>query len=392
MYLIVSFLRLVTFLFFGFQVLYALLTLVLWVGWLRTPSFKLKPGWVPQVRISVVVVVRNEEDNLPALLRSIGCQTYLTHLYEVLVVDDFSTDATVDLIRSWQASAPFSLQLIELKDHITSHLADGAFKKKAIDLAVRQSAGELIVTTDGDCLVSENWLMAIAQLYAQTQAQMICGGVTFSVPEDTIFSRLQTIEFASLIGSGAATLRFGVPTMCNAANLAFTKAAFMSVGGYRDTASTATGDDLFLMHKIHQAFPVKVFFLKNADAVVHTQPPPTVGAFYQQRKRWASKWNLYRDWRVSGLALFVFLSNLALLAGVLAAITQTLPLGMFFVGILLRWAIEWLFLSNLLVFLRKPRLLGWIPMVQWIYPLYVVFFGLVVQKKGYHWKDRKLKG
>ncbi len=376
-------------LFLSFQFLYTLLTLVLWVAWQRIPAFG-KPGSVAETRISVIVVVRNEESNIGGLLETIAAQTYPKRQFEVLVVDDFSTDATAAIVNEFARKAGFTLRLLELKDCPEHSFPAGGYKKKAIEWAVGQAVGELIVTTDGDCLVPENWLSVIAAFYEQTHAQMICGGVTF-VPETSFFARWQTVEFASLIGSGAATLRLGVPTMCNAANLAFSKRAFLEVGGYRDTATTATGDDLFLMHKIHRRHPGKVQFLKNPQSVVHTLPQATPTDFYQQRKRWASKWSLYEDKRVSGLAVFVFLANVLSVSSLLAVVFGSFPLAVFLAGMIIRWLAEGGFLVSVLYHLQKRRSVFWIPVVQWIYPFYVVFFGLAAQRKGYRWKGRDLR-
>ncbi len=380
-------------LFLSFQFLYTLLTLVLWVAWQRIPAFG-KPGPVAETRISVVVVVRNEESNIGGLLETIAAQTYPKHQFEVLVVNDFSTDATAAIVSEFAGKAGFTLRLLELKDCPEHSFPAGSYKKKAIEWAVGQAVGELIVTTDGDCLVPKNWLSLIAAFYGHTQAQMICGGVTFTTTpaaKPSVFAQLQTVEFASLIGSGAATLRLGVPTMCNAANLAFAKQAFLEVGGYRDTATTATGDDLFLMHKIHRQYPGKVQFLKNPQSVVHTLPQATPTDFYEQRKRWASKWSLYEDKRVSGLAVFVFLANVLSISGLLAVVFGSFPLAVFLAGMIIRWLAEGGFLVSVLYYLRKRHSVFWIPVVQWIYPFYVVFFGLAAQKKGYRWKGRDLR-
>ncbi|WP_313982882.1 glycosyltransferase [Xanthocytophaga flavus] len=370
------------------QILYALFTLILWIAWQKLPIYNPVTETIVQTRISVIVVVRDEASNILNLLNSLSHQTYPKHLFSVYIVDDFSIDATVSLLKDFQSISSFPLHILELKAHPSAESINGNFKKKGIEWAISESDGELIVTTDGDCIVPADWLKIIANFQVQTNAQMICGAVTFSEP--SIFAKIQAVEFASLIGSGAATLQMGIPTMCNAANLAFTRRAFVEVHGYKDTASTATGDDLFLMHKIYQIYPTQVHFLKQSQAIVITQPQPNLKAFYQQRRRWASKWHLYSDWRVSAVAVFIFMNCLSLLASISALFINILPPIFFITGISLRWISEWVLLGSLLSFLKKRHLIVWIFPVQWIYPLYVVFFGLTAQKKGYSWKGRKL--
>src|SRR5690606_7520040 len=89
----------------------------------------------------------------------------------------------------------------------------------------------IILTTDGDCRVGCDWLKAHAEIFAMQRPKLVSGPVTFYEGK-TWFEQLQTIEFSSLVGTGAASIQAGKPNMCNGANLAFTKAAFQEVKGY----------------------------------------------------------------------------------------------------------------------------------------------------------------
>ncbi len=378
-----------TVLFLSFTIAYSLFTLRLWWAWRQIPVSNLipEPGLLPF--LSVVIVVRNEEKNIASLLQDLSKQHYPADQFEVLVVDDHSTDATIPVIRQFAVHTQFPPTLLFLADHLPVGSSEGNYKKKAIEWAVSQAKGEWIVLTDGDCRVGPDWLRSIAQACSSQEVALIAGPVTFE-QEKTAFERMQTVEFASLIGSGAATLQMGFPTMCNAANLAFSRAAFYAVGGYQGTAPTATGDDLFLMHKIHLRFPGSIRFLKNREAIVRTSAKATWGDFFQQRKRWASKWKLYQDRRVIVLALFVFLSNVILLSTFLLVFFGKIPVCWFLMGLLLRFGAEFFFLADVLTFLGQSRKTGWIVPVQAVYFLYVVFFGVIAQKRGYVWKGRKL--
>ncbi|WP_310589822.1 glycosyltransferase family 2 protein [Larkinella soli] len=339
----------------------------------------------PAVRISVIIPVRNEEQTLPILLKDLCAQTFPSESFEVIVADDGSTDNTPNILAAFVSQVPFRLRPLTLTEGPTT-----SPKKRAIRQSIALATGDLIVTTDGDCRVGPRWLEIIALHYRQTGARMITGPITF-LPEHTAFDYLQTVESSSLIGSGAATLALGLPTMCNGANLIYEKRAFEEVGGFDGTEHIASGDDEFLMHKIAKRFPNGVRFLKNPDAVVRTTPQPTLKAFYHQRKRWASKWKAYESYLPSLLAFFVFTSNLSVLitlAGWAAAALSSSQL-IWLIG--LKAVPEWLFLGSVLVFLGKRKTLPWIPVTQLVYPFYVVFFGLVAQRKGFRWKGRDLR-
>ena len=363
------------------SVLYALFTTTLWLTWLRMPSFRPDDSALnDEPFITVVIPVRNEAANLPALLGDLNRQTYTR--FEVIVADDASTDTTLAIAQDYPAR--FSLTALPLPD---TRVASP--KKRAITASIAVARGTLIVTTDGDCRVGPQWLETIARFHTQTGAKLISGPVTFAT-EHAPSAYLQTVEGSSLIGSGACTLALGFPTMCNGANLCYEKRVFSEVGGFAGVDHLASGDDELLMHKIARQYPGGVRFLKHAGAIVRTGPHTSWRAFYQQRKRWASKWRAYDTWGPSVLAVFIFLSNaagpLAVLVwwagGISGVVAGTV--------VLLKVLPEFLFLRQILVFLQKKSSVGWIPLTQVLYPFYVVFFGLAAQGKGFEWKGRKL--
>lgn len=367
---------------------YAAMTLLLWLTWLRLPVFQPRPAensvaQQPLPSITVVIPVRNEAANLPHLLADLSQQDYPD--FEVIVANDSSTDATAALARAYAKTAPYRLTVLSLQNDP----AVASPKKRAITQSIAMAAGQLIVTTDGDCRVGPRWLGLLARFQAETGAKLVSGPVTFTT-DHTVFGSLQTVEFASLIGAGAATLALGHPTMCNGANLCYAKSVFYDVGGFTGIDQVASGDDELLMHKIAARFPGSVRFLKHPDAIVETGPHQSLEAFYQQRKRWAGKWRAYASLFPTLLAVFVFLCNLTPVAALAGGLLGYFPVKTVLGIVVLKWLPEALFLGAVLRFLRKRSALFWIPLTQWIYPFYVVFFGLTAQRRGFVWKGRKL--
>ncbi|GAB3643283.1 glycosyltransferase [Spirosoma arcticum] len=382
---------------FVISFLYALFTTTLWLTWLRMPTFR--PGTTPTdgPSITVIIPVRNEAANIGHLLDDLSRQTY--DRFEVIVANDSSTDDTLSIIRQYASHTVYPLRPLALIDERTA-----SPKKRAISQSVALATGDLIVTTDGDCRVGPDWLASIAAFYQQTGAKLISGPVTFTtdtpcsngraqpIPtHSTLFDSLQTVEFASLIGSGAATMALGQPTMCNGANLCYEKRVFTEVGGFAGVDHLASGDDEFLMHKVATRYPDGVRFLKSREAIVRTGPHRSWTAFYQQRKRWASKWRAYENWLPTGLAVFIFLSNAAPVVAVVSWLLGFLNGNAALVVVGLKVVPEFLFLQQILVFLQKRASVSAIPLTQLIYPFYVVFFGLAAQGKGYRWKGRNLE-
>ncbi|MGB3848797.1 MAG: glycosyltransferase [Tunicatimonas sp.] len=368
--------------------LYIALLLWLYGHWSRIPTVResAPPGKeVPSV--AVIIPVRNEAATLPNLLHDLTQQTNDAGEpmdFDVLVVDDDSTDATFAEAVAFEQPISFSLRVLSLEvppGFVGSH------KKLALQQAIRTTRREIIVTTDGDCRVGPRWLSTIQQHFAHHQTLLLSGPVTFT-DEHSLFEKLQTIEFASLIGTGAASLQAGYPTMGNGANLAFSRAAFDKVDGYLGNLHIPSGDDEFLLQKIAMRFPGRVSFLKSAEATVCTYAKPSIGAFYEQRKRWASKWHLHRRYSVAALAVFIFTYHFCLLAVV--ALTLFGPYAGWILALQLapKVVLEYLFLRSVLA-LSGKRLSGRLfLLMQLIYSPYAVFFGMRANFGGYTWKHR----
>ncbi|QKZ14540.1 glycosyltransferase [Spirosoma sp. KUDC1026] len=377
---------------------YALFTTTLWITWLRMPALRPPAHLSDGPLITVIIPVRNEENTIGQLLADLSQQTYSR--LDVIVADDSSTDNTRSVVEQYTLTANFPLRLLALTNEQTA-----SPKKRAISQSIALAQGELIITTDGDCRVGPGWLASFAAFYQESGAKLISGPVTFSAGpgqarpgqvrpnrlETSFFDALQTVEFSSLIGSGACTLALGQPTMCNGANLCYEKRVFTEVGGFAGVDHLASGDDEFLMHKVARQYPDGVRFLKSEAAIVSTEPHQSWRAFYNQRKRWASKWRAYDSYVPSLLAVFIFLCNASPILALLGWWLGFLNGSMAGLVIALKLLPEFLFLRQVLVFLQKRWAVKYIPLTQLVYPFYVLFFGLAAQGKGYQWKGRQLR-
>ncbi len=350
--------------------------------------------------LSVIIPVRNEAKNILFLLQDLENQTFPKELFEIIIADDDSTDDTLKIVREFQKNTSINVVINQLPPKVNNTSP----KKRAIDSSIQLAKGELITTTDGDCRVGEKWLETIANFQTETGAYLISGAVTFFEKQeineksfiqqitDSLIEKAQIIEFASLIGTGACSMFIQKPNMCNGANLTYLKSVFHEVGGFEGNEALASGDDEFLMHKVAAKYPEKVQFLKNKHTIVETQAHDSWLSFYNQRRRWASKWRHYDNWQTTALAVFIFFANFILPLAFSCWFLALLSTQYFIYLLLLKFSAEFVFLSLIVSFLRKKYLIWLIPFVQILYPLYVVFFGLVAQKQGeYMWKGRKLK-
>jgi poly-beta-1,6-N-acetyl-D-glucosamine synthase len=366
-------------------VAYGWLILRRWYAWVMMPASGAPTAYQPTTRLSVILPVRNEASNIVHLLQDLGDQKYPKHLYEVLIVDDHSTDETVKLIDEYSLGSTMSIKLLRLDE-----VSGVSLKKGAVRYGVQHATGSLMVFTDGDCRVSNEWLLQYAYTYETKQPYFISGPVCFQNTY-TIFERMQLVEFASLIGIGGASLAINKPNMCNGANLAYTKQVFEEVGGFEGNENIASGDDEFLLHKVHKQFPGKAIFLKYDKAIVYTDARKTLISFMQQRVRWASKWKSYQSVYVQLVALAVFLVNFLLFLSIPLFLFGEIPLLVIITAYIAKFSIDFLFLERILSFLGRRRYLWHMLPLQLVYIPYVVFTGLLGLTGRYQWKGRSIQ-
>ena len=358
-------------------------------------DFIIPINYKPTVKISVIIPARNEEDNIDYCLHTITAQSYPATLFEVIVVDDHSEDDTAMIVKRY---ADRNVKLITLKDYITSPL--NSYKKKAIEIAIAEASGSLIVTTDADCFLPKDWLKTIAAFYEEYKPAFIAAPVTIDCGLRFI-EIFQSLDFMTLQGITAAVVHKKQMTMCNGANMAYEKAAFYEAGGFAGIDNIASGDDMLLMHKIYKLYPERVMFLKSKDAIVNTNPVKTIKDFFNQRIRWASKADKYEDKRILPVLLLVYIFNCLMLA-LLAIATfrneqysifniQYSVIELWLLMLIFKTVAELFFLYPVASFFGKKGMLWFFPLMQPFHILYTVTAGWLGKFGKYKWKDRNVQ-
>ncbi|MCB0543305.1 MAG: glycosyltransferase, partial [Saprospiraceae bacterium] len=274
---------------------YACLLLVYLKGWRATPEWTLPEGYKPRTGISVLIPARNEADRIAACLRAIAAGSYPPSLLEIIVIDDFSDDATAAVVQRFQSG--ISIRLVHLSDILPAEHAMLANKKAAIEAGVALAHGPLIVTTDADCIAPADWLRIIASRFEAGDLQLLTAPVALH-REKNLLQRFQSLDLLGLMGITAAGMHLGFQRMANGANLAYTKEVFENVGGYAGNRSLSSGDDMFLVQKIARLHTSSVAFLKNPAAAVRTEAAADLRSFVQQRIRWGTKNAALPEWPV----------------------------------------------------------------------------------------------
>ncbi len=355
---------------------YCLLVFTLLVGWVRIRRQHMPPRKPDGPRISLIIALRNEQENVEELVRDLSVISYTPGRFEVILVNDHSDDATLSTLSALTEKIPF-IRVLDLQ-------GPAAGKKSALLLGINNAKFEIIATTDGDCRFSKNWLSCVASYYNEESTKMVTGGVKLA-GGDTFFSRLQKMEFISLVGTTAAAIGLEHPVMCNGANLSFRKEIFFEVKGYDGNMDIASGDDEFLMRKIHGRYPEGVRFLNYYEAVVISKPQKTPAALFNQRLRWAGKWRHNSDVYAQLLAAFVLFAQLTFLVVIFRNLFSLygglgyLVIKIFLEGIFLFWVGRFLDRGfDVVSFLA----------LQILYPFYVIAVGVSSFFLPYTWKAR----
>lgn len=368
---------------------YAALLLLYKKGWNRQPEFSCPADYIPKTRVSVLIPARNEAKNISACLESVLNNNFPAHLLEVIVIDDFSTDETAMIAMQYLHGK--NGKLLSLKHYLEPGEQIQAYKKKALSIAVAEASGDLIVTTDADCIVPPNWLITLAAFQEMNHSRFIAAPVSFLRTNRSLLYFFQSLDFMTMQGITAASLQTDLGNMCNGANLAFDKDAFFKVGGYAGIDHIASGDDMLLMYKMKIRFPDDIHYLKSREAIVKTNPQPDLTSFLNQRIRWSSKAGKYDDRKLTRILALIYGFNLSFMILFLAAF---LHLYFFFWALILfmgKIIIELFFLVPVARFYRKTSELWLFPLLQGFHILYILAAGFLGKSGDYRWKDRKVK-
>ncbi len=338
----------------------------------------------PKTRFSIVIPFRNEAENLPQLLRTIEAINYPPYLFEVLFVNDASEDSSEEIVAGAIQKSKLNFQLLQNKYFSNSP------KKDAISEAIKHSKFEWIATTDADCELPQNWLKSLDSFIQQENPILVCGPVLYK-SDGSFIQNFQQADGLSLQAVAVGSFGHGNPLLCNGANLAYLKSAFLKVGGFSGNDHIASGDDIFLMEKIKKAFPKQLQFLKAKDFIVTTKPQENWKSVRNQRIRWASKTSKQKNMASLILGTLVLLVNIAILLIPVLMLFSSENLGLYFLLVVAKIITDYLVIHQTASFF-EVKLPFWIFIWQpFLYAALIVsvVFGSI--KGNYIWKGRSFQ-
>ncbi len=232
------------------------------------------------IPVSIIISMRNEEKHIDNCLKSLLNIRHLNSEWEVILIDDNSTDKSIQIAETYLNSLP--LTILQNKN-------EG--KKSALLQGINNAIFNTILTTDADCTFPKNWLHTMSSYYSSKNLLCLCGGVQLA--DGNWFENLQQAESAALVGISAASLNAKLPTTCNGANLMYDKNTFLELGAFNTHEQTASGDDDLTLQLFFKNYPNKIGYLINNDVNVKTKAQKNFNQFIHQRIRWLSKGKHY---------------------------------------------------------------------------------------------------
>ncbi|HTF03254.1 MAG TPA: glycosyltransferase [Bacteroidia bacterium] len=363
-------------------ILYSLLLLLPLIGFLSRKENAAGPGTTRSV--AVIVAARNEEKTITALLESLERQQDAAP-FEVVVVNDESTDQTFFVAENYAKRSKLNIRVID---------SEGVGKKAALATGIHLSGAEIILMTDADCIVGENWISSFRKHFANERIELVAGLVTYAKTDSWLRDVLET-EMIFLQVVSAGLFHWGKPAMCNGANMGFTWEFFMRNKGFQDDIFFS-GDDIFLLQKAMARGAHTVAWNCDPGAMVSTKPASSVSEAITQRQRWLSKIKGY----TGGTLLFtgpLFLAvQLLLPAAVIAFFVYGTALNPFTAVFTVKTLVELLLLSLAVPFFGEQKVLLKFPAAVVIYHfISLCAAGMSLQRnvvwKGRNWRNGNVK-
>ena len=359
-----------------------------WEGWKSLPDWQLPKNFRPSTKVSILIPARNEAAGIQSCLRSMLAQNYPSSLYEIIVIDDHSEDETAQLANALNDER---IRVLDLSKHLKER-PQSAFKKRALETGIAAANGDLIVTTDADCIAGGEWLPLLVSYYEKHQPKFIAAPVNM-MGEQNLLQRFQSLDFIGMMGVTGAGIWKGFMHMSNGANMAYEKKVFEELNGYEGIDHVASGDDMLLMQKIAATYPDQIAFVKNKAATIFTEAQPTLSAFVQQRIRWASKSSQYTENLVNVQLVLVFLFCCNIIVSLcLIPFWGITALLLFLLQVTIKGIADFRQLNGMTQFFYRSDLMAIFVPALFMHIAYIVVIGTLANLvKRYRWKGREVK-
>lgn len=237
------------------------------------PSFSFYPS------VSILIAARNEQVDLPRLLRSLEHLNYPAEKLEFLFADDDSQDSTGQLLASWCENRSNAKVYRVLPHQMPKFKPNG--KANALAILATESKGDYLFFTDADCEVSPNWILEGLAPFDEKTGMVI--GIT-QVKAQSFFGFMQELDWWNTLSIVKVVTDLGHSTTGLGNNMVISRKAYELAGGFVACLSSLT-EDLEISRRVAKAgFKIRHQF--SPGMLAYTKAEKDWSALLQQRKRW----------------------------------------------------------------------------------------------------------
>lgn len=326
--------------------------------------------------ISVIIAARNEAHNLPRLLTSLAQLLPIDAAYEVIIVNDHSTDDSLDVLKNWDGQ--FGIRVLDFQQSLEGIVGKKAALQKGIDAAKY----DVLAFTDADCVLPETWLQEITrQMSPQTDYILGYSTIISEVGESNLsLINFERSVYYALAGAGIYERK---PITAMACNQVYRKSLFNKAGGFEGIAHLLSGDDDLLLMKM-MPFAREAYYNPAPAMQVVSVEGKSVSKRHNKNIRRASKFR-YHPRYLKLMSAFVFCYFVLFYT---AIIMLTLGTGnMIILGVVTLKSLFELGLSQSHLAMVHKTHLGILYFTQiFVFPLQFIYYALRGSLGGYKWK------
>ncbi len=355
-------------------------------GQAGSPQLAHVPIQASQPMVTVLIAARNEEARIRKCLDCLMAQDYPTAKLQVLVVDDRSEDGTNDILRAYAEKFPTRLEWLKISESSPNMSP----KKFALSRGLEKARGEIILTTDADCVMSPAWVSVMAGEFSERTGLVLGMTSYYAVSGENLIWGTAALEFFSYGVVAAALIGLGFPVHGNANNIAYRRKVYDESAGFASHGKIVSGDDDFLIQSIDKLGQWQVRYSVHPEGQVQTEPPLSFRQFWEQRKRWASKCSLYQPKQAAFLAaIFGYYASILVLlvAGIFSP--RLFILGL--MGFVIKTGTDYMVMRRGAEVFAKTKVMRYFPTTCLIHIPLIIAAVLAGSFGGFTWKDQKVK-
>ena len=301
---------------------FSLINLIIFIYVYKT--FKTISDSKLELKISIVIAAKNEEKNIPSLIQSLKNLDYQQDKFEIIIVDDNSTDNTFAAAKKL-AEGIKNLFLYKVGEKLFPG------KKGALSFGISRSNNPFIMITDADCHPEPGWLKIYAGMFYEGYDFIF--GIAPFIQNKNLVNKISCFESLRnwLLTITSAKLR--MPYSAAARNFGFKKSSFENINGYANTTETLSGDDDLLLREAYKK-KLSIGVAASENSFVYSSTKQNFNDYFLQKSRHI-KTSFYYLFKHQLLLGFWHILNLTMLFSFIPGIFQPIYLLLFACKILI---------------------------------------------------------